>query len=96
MSGLVYVFLTGGTIVTRLDSSIRAAVMDSHPEMLLKRTVVPGVHVEVRELMRKGSPDVAPSDWSLLAREVLAASDAGASASSSFMGRIHCTTPRPH
>ena len=72
----VIVLTTGGTIGHRSESN-GVATMSFDPAGLVSALALPDVEIEFRAVMRKGSMDVGPADWVVIARSV---SDAMASA----------------
>ena len=65
----VVVLTTGGTIGHRSERS-GVAVMDFDPRSLLKTLALPDIEVEFRDVMRKGSMDIGPEYWALIAQAV--------------------------
>lgn len=63
----VYVLSTGGTIGTFVDKSGIARVGNTMQD-LISRTSVPGVEIEAKSLMKKGSANMEPSDWITIAK----------------------------
>src|SRR5262245_50615465 len=74
----VIVLTTGGTIGHRSEKN-GVAVMDFDPAGLAKvmAQALPGIKVEFREVMRKGSMDVGPDDWVVIAKAVVDAVGSG-------------------
>jgi len=71
----VIVLTTGGTIGHRSTDGL--AVMDFDPQRLIAQTGIPGVQVEFRSVLHKGSMDIVPSDWRAIATAIfVAAADA--------------------
>ncbi|AMN41177.1 asparaginase [Rhodoplanes sp. Z2-YC6860] len=72
----VIVLTTGGTIGHRSEAN-GVATMSFDPAGLVSALALPDVDIEFRAVMRKGSMDVGPADWVVIAKAV---SDAMASA----------------
>ncbi|MGI0090746.1 MAG: asparaginase [Nitrososphaerales archaeon] len=66
---LVYVFTTGGTIGTYVDESGIARVGDTI-EGLVSQVKASGIEIEAKSLMQKGSANLEPSDWKVIAEEI--------------------------
>lgn len=66
MNPKVFVLTTGGTISHRSNKG-GVAVMDFSPQDLTLEIGIPDIDLEVKEIMRKGSMDVVPEDWKLIA-----------------------------
>jgi glutamyl-tRNA(Gln) amidotransferase subunit D len=69
MSSKVVVLTTGGTI-EHITGASRVATLDFEPASLLSVLGIPDVDVEIRQVFRKGSMDIVPADWHLLASAV--------------------------
>lgn len=65
----VIVLTTGGTI-GHITGSAGVATLDFDPAGLLTALGISGLDVEVRPVLRKGSMDIVPADWRLLASAV--------------------------
>jgi L-asparaginase type I len=72
----VIVLTTGGTIGHRSEAN-GVATMSFDPAGLVSALALPDIDIEFRAVMRKGSMDVGPADWVVIAQAV---SDAMASA----------------
>ena len=66
---VVYVLTTGGTIGTYVDKS-GVAHVDDNTENLVSRVRSSGIEIEAKILMEKGSANLEPSDWNIIANEV--------------------------
>ena len=69
MKPKVVVLTTGGTIGHRSQQDV-VAVMDFDPRGLIASIGLPDVDLEFRSIFRKGSMDIVPSDWVVLAEAV--------------------------
>jgi L-asparaginase type I len=69
MDARVIVLTTGGTI-GHSSGTAKAAALDFDPAELQSRLDISGVHIEFRNVFRKGSMDVVPDDWQILASAV--------------------------
>ncbi|MDG6998205.1 MAG: asparaginase [Nitrososphaerota archaeon] len=69
MAKLVYVFATGGTIGTYRDKQGIAHVGDM-TKNLVSRVKPRGIAIEAKTIMMKGSANMDPSDWIVIADEV--------------------------
>jgi L-asparaginase type I len=69
MSPRVLVLTTGGTI-GHITGAAGVATLDFDPAGLLSALNISGVDVEVGHVFRKGSMDIVPADWYLLASAV--------------------------
>jgi L-asparaginase type I len=69
MKPKVLVLTTGGTIGHRSQKD-GVAVMDFDPQGLIASTGLPDVDLEFRSIFRKGSMDIVPDDWVVLAEAV--------------------------
>ena len=69
MKPKVVVLTTGGTIGHRSQQD-GVAVMDFDPRGLIASIGLPDVDLEFRSIFRKGSMDIVPSDWVVLAEAV--------------------------
>jgi glutamyl-tRNA(Gln) amidotransferase subunit D len=79
MSLKVLVLTTGGTI-GHTTGAAGVATLNFEPESLLTALGISGLAIQVRHVFRKGSMDIVPADWHLLAlavSEALAQSPAG-------------------
>ena len=67
----VIVLTTGGTIGHRSERS-GVAVMDFNPAGLaeMMERALPGIELEFRDVIRKGSMDIGPDDWIVIATAV--------------------------
>jgi L-asparaginase len=65
----VIVLTTGGTIGHRSEAD-GVATMSFDPAGLVSAIALPGVEIEFRAVMLKGSMDVVPDDWVAIARAV--------------------------
>lgn len=77
----VIVLTTGGTIGHRSEAN-GVATMSFDPAGLVSALALPDMDIEFRAVMRKGSMDVGPSDWVIIAQAV---SDAMAGAPSGIV-----------
>jgi glutamyl-tRNA(Gln) amidotransferase subunit D len=66
MSSKVLVLTTGGTI-EHITGGTRVATLDFDPATLLSVLGISDVDVEVKQVFRKGSMDIVPADWHVLA-----------------------------
>lgn len=62
----VYVLTTGGTIAS-YSNERGAAVLGFRPEGLLPDLGLPDVEIEVKSVLQKGSMNIIPEDWKLIA-----------------------------
>jgi glutamyl-tRNA(Gln) amidotransferase subunit D len=69
LAKLVYVFTTGGTIGTYRDK-FGIAHVDDMTNSLISRVNTKGVEIEAKSLMKKGSANMDPLDWVIIADEV--------------------------
>jgi L-asparaginase type I len=69
MKPKVLVLTTGGTIGHRSQQD-GVAVMDFDPQRLIASSALPDIDLEFRSLFRKGSMDIVPDDWVVLAEAV--------------------------
>ena len=69
MKPKVLVLTTGGTIGHRSQQD-GVAVMDFDPQGLIASIGLPDVDLEFRSIFRKGSMDIVPGDWVVLAEAV--------------------------
>jgi glutamyl-tRNA(Gln) amidotransferase subunit D len=67
---IVHVLTTGGTIATRIDSSLGAATIVG-VDKLVSSVAIPEVKVEFQEVFRKGSAEIVPKDWMTLADRIV-------------------------
>jgi len=74
MNARVTVLTTGGTIGHGADKGSGAA-LNFDPAGLAPRLGVSGVDITFRQVFKKGSMDVVPDDWQLLAAAILDAMD---------------------
>ena len=65
----VCVITTGGTIAHRSDRH-GVAVMSFDPQALVSAIDVSDVNIQVRPVFQKGSMDVVPDDWQIIATAV--------------------------
>ncbi len=75
----VFVLTTGGTIAHRSTRN-GPAVMDFQPEELVSEIGLPDIDIEFWEIIQKGSMDIVPGDWKVIANaaaEVLTKRPAG-------------------
>ena len=79
MTPKVLVLTTGGTI-GHITGAAGVAALDFDPASLLSALGISNVEIEVKHVFRKGSMDVVPADWRLLAsalRDAVAHGPAG-------------------
>jgi len=69
MKPKVLVLTTGGTIGHRSQQD-GVAVMDFDPQRLIASSGLPDIDLEFRSIFRKGSMDIGPDDWVVLAEAV--------------------------
>jgi L-asparaginase type I len=69
MNAKLVILTTGGTIGHR-SGKTGVATSDFDPADLLSRLDISGVDIELREVFRKGSMDIVPDDWQVLASAV--------------------------
>ena len=69
MKPKVLVLTTGGTIGHRSRND-GVAVLDFDPQGLIASIGLPDVDLEFRSIFRKGSMDIVPDDWVVLAEAV--------------------------
>lgn len=69
MKPKVIVLTTGGTIGHRSETD-GVAVMDFDPQRLAASIGLPDVEIEFMPVFRKGSMDIAPGDWQVIAAAV--------------------------
>ncbi len=72
MNAKVIVLTTGGTIGHRSGKS-GVAVLDFSPAALLSQLDISGIDIEFMPVFQKGSMDVVPDDWQILASAVFEA-----------------------
>jgi len=65
----VIVLTTGGTIGHRSGQD-GVAVLDFDPQRLAAAIELPGVDIEFKSILRKGSMDIDPDDWRIIASAV--------------------------
>lgn len=82
----VVILATGGTIGHRSGKD-GVAVMDFNPDKLASDLAFPGVDIEFKQLLQKGSMDIGPADWKIIA----AASAAAVSAQARGVVVLHGT-----
>ena len=69
MKPKIVVLTTGGTIAHRSKKD-GVAAMDFDPQGLIASIGLPDVDLEFRSIFRKGSMDIVPNDWVVLAEAV--------------------------
>jgi glutamyl-tRNA(Gln) amidotransferase subunit D len=67
MKKTIYILTTGGTIAYRSSVEQGTAVMGSKTEDLLSELEIKGLDFEVRSIIQKGSMNITPDDWNLMA-----------------------------
>lgn len=65
MKSKVIILTTGGTIAHRSKDGV--AVMDFDPGVLASKLSVPNVDLDFRVILQKGSMDIVPDDWKIMA-----------------------------
>jgi L-asparaginase type I len=73
----IFILTTGGTIAHRTSKS-GVAVMELGPQELTSAIDMPDVNIHVRPLFQKGSMDVVPNDWLIIAAAASEAIESGA------------------
>jgi len=68
MKPKVFVLTTGGTIGHRSEGGV--AVMDFDPQRLISAIGRPDIEIEFKTIFRKGSMDIVPGDWQVIAAAV--------------------------
>lgn len=66
MKSKVFILTTGGTISQRSNED-GVAITGFKPEELASKMGVPNVEIEFKKLIQKGSKDIVPDDWRIIA-----------------------------